>query len=72
MKRRRLVVEVVVHPGADGGCPSDGHQNECLLAEVWYAEPVGDEVQASKDKGLGWLGDGWNPHPNRWECGKLQ
>ena len=64
MKCRRLVVEVVVLPRADGGCPSDGRRNECLLAEVQYAEPVGEE-------GLGWLGDGWNPHPNRWECGKL-
>ena len=72
MKRMRLVVEVVGCPGADGGCPSDGRQNKCLLAEVKYAEPVGDDVQTSKEEGLGWIEDGWNPHPDRWECGKLQ
>ena len=71
MKHRYLIVEVVVHPRADGGCPSDGCRNECLLAEVKYAEPIGDEVQSSKEEGLGWLRDGWNPHPNRWEYGKL-
>ena len=60
-------------PGADGGrSSSDGHRDECLLAEVKHAEPVDDEVQASKEEGLGRLEDGWNPHPNRWECGKLQ
>ena len=48
-----------------------GVWNECLLVEVQYAEPVGDEVQAFEEKGLGWLEDGWNPHPNRWECRKL-
>ena len=71
MKRRRLIVEVVVRPRADGGCPSNVHQNKCLLAEVQYGEPVGDEVQASEEEGLGRLKDGWNTHPNRWECGKL-
>ena len=44
MKRRRLIVEVVVRPRADGGRPSDGRQNKCLLAEVQYGEPVGGEV----------------------------
>ena len=44
MKRRRLVVEVVGCPGADGGRPSNGHRDGCLLAEVKRAEPVGDEV----------------------------
>ena len=44
----------------------------CLLAEVEYAELVGDEVQASEAEGLGWLGDGWNPHPGGRECGKIQ
>ena len=52
MKRRRLIVEVVVRPRADGGRPSDKRRNEFLLAEVKYAELVGDEVQASKEKGL--------------------
>ena len=50
MKRRRLVVEVVVRPGADGGRPSDGRQNKCLLTEVQHAEPVGDESRLSKRK----------------------
>ena len=70
MKRRCGVVEVV-RPRVDGGCPFGGCQNECLLAEVKYAKPVSDEVQASKEEGLGWLEDGWNPHTNRWECWKL-
>ena len=72
MKHRRLVVEVVVRPGAEGGRPSNERRNRCLLAEVQYAEPVGDEVQASEEEGLGWLEDGWNPHPNRRERGKLK
>ena len=71
MKRRCRVVEVV-HPRVDGGRPFDGCRDMSLLAEVQYAEPVGDEVQASKEEGLGRLRDGWNPHPNRWECGKLE
>ena len=66
MKGRCLVVEVVVYPGANGGC-----RNRCLLVKVQHAELIGDEVQASKEEGLGWLKDGWNPHPNRWECEKL-
>ena len=70
MKHGCRVIEVV-RPGVDGGCPSDGCQNECLLAEVQYAKPVDDEVQASEEECLGWLEDGWNPHPNRWECEKL-
>ena len=72
MKRRCLIIEVVVHPEADGGRPSDEHRNKCLLAEVQHAELVSDEVQASEEEGLGRLEDGWSPHPNRWECGKLQ
>ena len=73
MKRRRLVIEVIGCPGADGGCASlDGRRNKCLLTEVQYAEPVGDEVQAFEEEGVGWLKDGWNPHLNKWECGKLQ
>ena len=71
-KRRCLVLEVIECPGANGGRPSDGRRDGCLLVEVKYAEPVGDEVQASKEEGLGWLKDRWNPHPNRWECEKLQ
>ena len=72
-KRRRLTVEVVGCPGADGGrASSDGCRNKCLLAEVKHAEPIGDEVQASEEEGLGWLKDERIPHPNRWECRKLQ
>ena len=70
MKRRCRAVEVA-RPGVDGGRLSDECQVASLLAEVEYAEPVGDEVQASTEEGLLWLEDGWNPHPNRWECGKL-
>ena len=72
MKCRCLVVEVAVCPGADGGCPSDVRQNECLLVEAEYAELVGDEVQTFEEEGLERLEDGWNPHPNKWERGKLQ
>ena len=70
MKRRCRAIEVV-RPEVDGGSPSDGCRVASLLAEVEYAESVGDEVQASEEEGLGWLEDGWNPHPNRWEYGKL-
>ena len=44
MKRRCHALEVVVHPGANGGRPSDGHRNENPLVEVQYTEPIGDEV----------------------------
>ena len=71
MKRRCRAVEVA-RPEVDGGRPSDGCWVVSLLTEVKYAEPIGDEVQASKEEGLGRLEDGWSPHPNRWECGKLQ
>ena len=71
MERRCRAVEVT-HPGVDGGRLSDGCWVASLLAEVEYAEPVGDEVQAFEEEGLGWLEDGRNPHLNRWECGKLQ
>ena len=64
MKHRHLVVEVIGSPGADGGHPSDGHRDGCFLAEVQHAELVGDEVQASKEEGLGWLEDGQDPHPS--------
>ena len=73
MKRRCLVVEVIACPRADGGCSSsDGRRDKCLLAKAKHAELVDDEVQASEEEGLGWLEDGRNPHPNRWERGKLQ
>ena len=53
-KRRRLAIEVVGCPEANGGrASSDGRWNKCLLAEVQHTEPVGDKVQASKEKGLG-------------------
>ena len=71
-KRRRLTIEVVGCPRADGERTSDGRRNKCLLTEVQHAEPVGDEVQAFEEEGLGWLKDGRNPHPNRWEHEKLQ
>ena len=67
MKRRCRAVEVA-RPRVDGGCLSDGCRVASLLAEVEYAEPVGDEVQASEEEGLGWLEHGWNPHPRRREC----
>ena len=71
MKHRCRAVEVAC-PGVDGERLSDGCRVASLLAKVEYAEPVGDEVQASEEEGLGWLEDGWNPHPNRWECRKIQ
>ena len=71
MKRRRRAVEVV-RPGVGGGRPSDGCRVASLLAEVEYAKPVGDEVQAPEAEGLGWLEDGWNPYPGRRECRELQ
>ena len=70
IKRRCHVIEIA-HPGVDGGCHPDGCRVASLLAEVEYTEPIGDEVQASEEEGLGWLAGVWNPHPNRWECGKL-
>ena len=70
MKHRCHVVEVM-RPGVDGGRPFDGCRDVRLLAEVEYAEPVGDEVQASEAEGLGRLKDGWNPHPGERECGKF-
>ena len=63
MKRGCHVVEVV-RPRVDGGCPFDGCRDVSLLAKVQFAKSVGDEVQASGEEGLGWLKDGWNPHPN--------
>ena len=64
MKRKCRVVEVV-HPGVHGGRPSDGCRDVSLLVEAQFSEPVGDEVQASREEGLGWLEDGWDPHPSR-------
>ena len=71
-KKPRCRVIEVVRLRVDGGRPFDGCQDMSLLAEVQFAKPVGDEVQASEEEGLGWLEDGRNPHPNRWECRKLQ
>ena len=64
MKRGCRAVEVA-RPGVDGGCSSDGCRVMSLLAEVEYAELVGDKVQAPEAEGLEWLEDGWNPHPSR-------
>ena len=71
MKRRCRAVDVA-HPGVDGGRLFDGCRNVRLLMEVEYAEPVGDEVQASEAEGLGWLENRWNSHPDGRECGELQ
>ena len=71
MKRRCRAVEVAC-PGVDGERLSDGCRVASLLVEVEYAEPVGDEVQASEEEGLGWLEDGWNSHPTRWGSGELE
>jgi hypothetical protein len=70
MKRRCHAVKVT-RPEVDGGRLSDGCRVASLLAEVEYAEPVDDEVQASEEEGLGWLEDGWNPHPSRRGYGRL-
>ena len=43
MKHRCRAVEAV-RPGVDGGRLSDGRWVVSLLAEVEYAEPVGNEV----------------------------
>ena len=40
--------------------------------EAEYAELVGDEVQTPKEEGLEWHDDRRNPHPSKWERGKLQ
>ena len=71
MKRRCRAIEVAL-PGVDGGRLFDGCQATSLLAEVEYAELVGDEVQASEEEGLGWLENKWNLHPRRRECGILR
>ena len=52
MKCRCRAVEVA-RPRVDGGCLSDGCWVVSFLTEVEYAEPVGDEVQASEEEGLG-------------------
>ena len=71
MKHRCRAIEVAC-PEVGGGRPSDGCRVTSLLAEVEYAESVGDKVQASEEEGLRWLEDGWNPHPGGRECGRLQ
>ena len=55
----------VARLGVDGERRSDGCRVASFLAKVEYAEPVGDEVQASIEKGLGWLKNEWNPHARR-------
>ena len=62
MKRRCRAVEVA-RPRVDGERLSDGCRVVSLLAEVEYAQPIGDEVQASKEEGLGWLEDGGTHTP---------
>ena len=64
MKRRCRAVEVAC-PGVGGERVSEGCRVASLLGEVEYAEPVGDEVQASEEEGLGWLEDVRNSHPHR-------
>ena len=60
-------------PRVDGGrSSSDGCRDKCLLVKAKHAKLVDDEVQASEEEGLGRLKDRRNPHPNRWEYGKLQ
>ena len=71
MKRRCHAVEVACL-GVNGERLSDGCWVTSLLAEVEYAEPVGDEDQASEEEGLGWPKNEWNLHPRRRECGILQ
>ena len=71
MKRRCHAVEVA-RPRVNGGCLPDGCRVTSLLAEVEYVEPVGDEVQASEEEGLGGLENEWNPHARRQECGIFQ
>ena len=70
MKHRCRAVEVA-RPGVGGERLSDGCRVTSLLAEVEYAEPIGDEVQAPEEEGLGWLENEWNPHARRPECGIL-
>ena len=68
-----LDVEVVEWPEAGGGrSSSSGRRDKHFLVEVEYAELVDDEVQTFEEEGLERLEDWRNPHPNRWECGKLQ
>ena len=69
MKHRCRVVEVT-RPRV-GGRASDRCRVMSLLAEVKYAEPVGDEVQALEAEGLEWLKDRWNPHPGGQDYGEL-
>ena len=71
MKRRCHAVKVA-RPEVDGGRSSDGCRVASLLAEVKYAEPVGDEVQAPEAEGLEWLEDEWNPHPGGRDYEELQ
>ena len=71
MKRRCRTVDVTCLR-VDGGRPFDRCRNVRLLTEVEYTEPVCDEVHASEEEGLGWLENGWNPHPSRRGYGRFQ
>ena len=71
MKRRCRAIEIA-RPRVDEERHSDGCQVVSFIAEVEYAEPVGDEVQASEEEGLGRLKNKWNPHARRQDCGILQ
>ena len=73
VKHECLNVGVIEWTGAGEECSSSsGCRDERLIAEVEYAEPISDEVQAFKEKSLERREDGRNPHPNRWEHRKLQ
>ena len=51
---------------------SSGRRGKRLLTKAEYAELIGYEVQTPEEEGLEWHEDGRNPHPDKWECGKLQ
>ena len=73
MKHKCLNVEVIEWPKAsEGHSSSSGRQDERLFVEAQYAKPVDDEVQTPLEESLELLEDRRNPHPNRWEHGKLQ
>ena len=64
---------VVEWPRASGRRSSSSwRQGKRLLEEADYAELVSDEVQTPEEEGLEWHEDGRNPHPSKWERGKLQ
>ena len=72
VKHECLDVGVVEWTGAgEERSSSSGCRDKRLVVEVEYAEPIGDEVQASEEESLERLEDERNPHPNIWERGKL-